>query len=80
MWFRKGACENCGAMTQEKGLFGGMWVWSGGCGQEPLIKDTFHYSMLNMYGKFMFCTDHRLQCKTLHFTKHKFSTYAIRNI
>ena len=33
-WFRKGACENCGAMTQEKGLFGGRWVWSGGCGLE----------------------------------------------
>ena len=28
----KGACENCGAMTQEKGLFGDRWVWSGGCG------------------------------------------------
>ena len=27
VWFRKGACENCGAMTQEKGLFGGRWVW-----------------------------------------------------
>ena len=27
MWFRKGTCENCGAMTQEKGLFGGRWVW-----------------------------------------------------
>ena len=22
--------------------------------------------------KYMVCTDHRLQCKTLHFTKHKF--------
>ena len=31
VWFRKGACENCGAMTQEKRLE------VGGCGQVGVV-------------------------------------------
>ena len=29
-----------------------------------------------VYGKFMVCTGHRVQCKTPHFTKHKFPVKA----
>ena len=36
----------------------------------------FDHSVLRMYWKFMVCTAHRPQCKTPHFTEHKFPVCA----
>ena len=36
-----------------------------------MISGAFEHSVCVCW-KFMVCTGHRLQCKTLHFTKHKF--------